>query len=231
MSNLLLKYIKRGIEEAQKDKQKQFVLKPVITISREFGCPSHDIAKLLVEKINEGVQNPEDKWKWVSKEILEQSALELNIDPSKIEYVFNNQQRSLADEIIAALSSKYYKSDKKIRTTIKEIIDAIAMQGNVVIVGRGGVAITREHPKSLHIRLDAPINWRITRTAQRHGLSDQAAKKKVVDTDKNRMALINDFLGYASDHTIFDVILNCKYLSEEEVVQTIISMAKHKKMI
>ena len=52
----------------------------------------------------------------------------------------------------------YYKSDLKIRTTIAKVIRKFANEGNAIIVGRGGVAITRDIPLSLHIFLEAPWN-------------------------------------------------------------------------
>ena len=55
---------------------------PVICISREVGCGAVNIAKLLASELNK--QSLVKKWKVLSKEILQQSARELNMDPYKL---------------------------------------------------------------------------------------------------------------------------------------------------
>ena len=39
----------------------------------------------------------------------------------------------------------------------------IAKTGYVIIVGRGGVAFANDNPASLHIKLTAPVEWRVER--------------------------------------------------------------------
>ena len=89
------------------------------------------------------------EWKWLNKQILEESAKALNVSPSKIKYIFQSQRKTMLDEIVGALSTRYYKSDKKMRNTIIEVIRSIAKKGDVIIVGRGGVAFSDDNPDSL----------------------------------------------------------------------------------
>ncbi|MBI9037528.1 MAG: hypothetical protein JEY97_05285 [Bacteroidales bacterium] len=68
-----------------------------------------------------------------------ESAKELELNPAKIEYVFLSQQKSAIDEFVSAMTKKYFKSDKAIRKTIINVIRSILNDGDVVIVGRGGI--------------------------------------------------------------------------------------------
>lgn len=231
MTNVLLEYIRKGHNEAQKEKQ-AYKPKPIITISREYGCPSAETAGLLCEKINhELFSKNAPAWRWVNKEVLEKSSSELNLEPEKIEYIFDNEQRSAVDEILAAFSNKYYKSDRKIRKTIQEVIETIAYQGNAIIVGRGGVAITRDHPNALHIRLSAPLEWRTERISKKYSLTEKEAKKRILDLDKKRLAFIGSFLKQEIDYSLFDLVINCKTFEPNEASALIFDLMHKRKMI
>jgi len=206
---------------------------PVVTIAREFGCPSKKVAEKLASRLTE-INSPVAKkleWRWISKEILDESARQLNMDPEEIQYVFRYEQRGVFDDILSSYSKKYYKSDRKIRNTIARVIRNIASEGNVIIVGRGGVAITREIEKSLHIQLEAPIGWRALRISEKFCLTLEEATKYARDIDIKRRAFREYFHGKGSDYSRFDVIFNAMTLSVDEIVEGTIAMLKLRKII
>jgi cytidylate kinase len=198
---------------------------PVITISRLYGCPAKKVAKQLSEELTnkmmvKGYKNIQ--WKIITKEIISEAARELELDPSNIKYVFDNEQKGFIDDIFSAQLNKYYKSNRKIRNTISKVIQTIACEGYAIIVGRGGVAITRDIPKSLHISLEAPIAWRATRVSEKHELSLEEAVKYAKDIDKKRQAFRETFQGKNTDYTEFDLTFNCMTLSVDEIVKIIV---------
>jgi len=206
---------------------------PVVTIAREFGCPSKKMAAKLASRLTE-INSPLAKkleWRWISKEILDESARQLNMDPAEIQYVFRYEKRGVFDDILSSYSKKYYKSDRKIRNTIARVIRNIASEGNVIIVGRGGVAITREIEKSLHIHLEAPIGWRALRISEKFCLTQEEATKYARDIDNKRKAFRDYFHGKGSDYSRFDVVFNAMTLTIDEIVEGTIAMLKLRKMI
>jgi cytidylate kinase len=207
---------------------------PVITISRQYGCPAKRIARILVEQFNEKMLVKASRkipWRMISKEILSESAKELEVDPSKIKYVFDYEQKGVIEELVSAHQNKYYKSDRKIRSTIGKVIRNIGIEGNVVIVGRGGVAITRDIANSLHINLEAPLEWRVLRTSEKLCLSQEEAKKCALSIDKKRKQFRDYFEGKNSDYTMFDLTFNCMTLSVDEIVKIIIKTAELRNFI
>ena len=207
---------------------------PVITISRQHGCPAKTVAKLLSEEltnklITHGIKNV--SWRYVTKEIISESAKELNVEPSKIKYVFDYEQKGIIDDILSAQSNKYYKSDKRIRNTIGKVIRNMASEGNIVIVGRGGVAITRDIPQSLHINLEAPLEWRVLRTSEKYCVSLEEAEKMTLDVDKKRRQFREYFGGRGTDYQWFDITFNCMTLSVEEIVRIIVKAVEVRKLI
>ncbi len=59
---------------------------PVITISRELGCPAKTLACSLAKKLDQEKtkKSKEQPWRWISKEILDESAKQLNVDRKAI---------------------------------------------------------------------------------------------------------------------------------------------------
>ncbi len=206
---------------------------PVITISRELGCPAKKIASGLVEKLNNSniKFSKNTPWKWISKEIMEESAKELGVDLAEIQYVFDYKTHGVLEDLLLTYSKKFYKPDRKIRNTIAKVIRNFADEGNAVIVGRGGVAITRDIPKSLHINLEAPLEWRALRTSIKHNLSIEDARKYCIDIDKKREQFRDYFQGKGTDYTRVDLTFNCMNLETEEVIDIIISTLKIRKII
>jgi cytidylate kinase len=206
---------------------------PAVTVSREYGCPSREVCDMLhfVLCEIEGMLPNQKNWRVIDKEILDVAAKELELDPSKIEYIFRAEKKSVTEDIISSMNRRYYKSDRKIRTTIKEVIRTIAERGQVIILGRAGVAITRDMVNSLHVRLEAPLKWRAERMAAKYSLDYKAAEKNCIDMDARRTHLISDFIGHPIDHTLWDLSLNCNRLSIDEMVQIIVDVMRIRNMI
>ena len=206
---------------------------PVITIARESACPAKKIADRLVSKLDKikVSKAKEIPWRWINKEILSESAKELNLDPAEIEYVFKFEKKNLFDEILNSQSRKYYKSDRKIRKTIANVIRNIASEGNVIIIGRGGVAITHDMERSLHVMLEAPLEWRTARNSQKYCITEKEATKLSLAIDKQRVEFRDYFHGGGSDYTRFDVRYNCMTLSVDEIADSIINLARTRNFI
>ncbi len=226
----LIKYMSERLkDDAFKEKEPG----PVITISREFGCPARRIAQKLAEALTRKmyVKGANIDWRYITKEIMSESAKELDLDPSKIQYVFEFRQKGLIDDILTAQSTKYYKSDRKIRNTIARVVRSMGCEGHVVIVGKGGVAITHDILKSLHVNLEAPLEWRVLRVSANFNMEPEEAEKYALYVDKKRKQFRDFFEGKNTDYTRFDMTFNCMTLSIDEIVNIIVKAAEVRKLI
>ncbi len=206
---------------------------PVVTISREFGCPAKIISDLLANQLNELQEHKteQDTWQVISKEILDDSARELKTEGSKIEYVFNYEKKSLIDEFLESLSAKYYHSDWKIRDTIKNVIRGFGVNGHSIIIGRAAAQINRDIEKSLHIRLVARFDWRVNNFANSHNITPKEAVKKIKELDENREKLIKAFATEGNCIQCYDVYYSTEYLTNEQIVSSIVQLMQLKKLI
>jgi cytidylate kinase len=200
-----------------------------ITISREYGCSAMGIAKRLVDRIN--TQNGQQKpWTWVSKEILEKSTDELQTDYKKIGHIFDGKKRNIHE------TSKYYiksydVSDNKIINAVKDIIQGLAFDGNVVIVGRGGAMVTRHFPKAVHVKLHAPLDFRINRIAENLRISIDKAYTKLMDIDEKRNSFLTFFLEGKNENDYYDLMINRADFDDDEIVDLILNTAELKGVI
>lgn len=198
-----------------------------ITISRQTGCNGTGIAIDLVKALKaQGVT-----WTFMNKEVLEEAAHKLRIDPSKIQYVFENKKKSHVDEVLSALSSKYYKSDKTVRKTITEVIRHYAIDGNIIVVGRAGVATTSDLQGGLHIRFTAPYEWRLNALKKRSEFKNEDVAAFIKKHDVKKRMLIEDFCGKDLSEIQFDLSFNCAAFTRQQIISMIIDAMKWKKMI
>jgi cytidylate kinase len=206
---------------------------PVITISRQTGCGASSIGWAICEELNK--RKPQGKkegnWNLVSREILQKSAEALNLDPKALIQVINDKDRSIMDQIIEALSSHNHKSDQKILKTIQDVIGQFGTNGNVVIVGRGGASFCSHIKRSLHVRLEAPEEWRINSIAQKLDFSKTFASDYVRKHDAERELLVTKCFGKKPDNSVYDVELNRSRFTEKEITNAIINLAEIKGLL
>ena len=106
MDNLLFQYMQnRFLERQEIERCGPY---PFVTISREFGCPSKVIAQMLTETLNKKQARAKTpKWIAVNKEIVEESARKLELEPAKLKHIFNAEEKGIMDDVLASFSSNY----------------------------------------------------------------------------------------------------------------------------
>ena len=101
-----------------------------------------------------------------------------------------------------------------------------AEQGNCIIVGRAGCIIAKDIHLSMHIRIIAPFDYRVDAVQAKHKLDLDDAYDLVIETDKKRDIFMKFFKGNKPDSEVFDLILNKSKLSDEEIINIIVKLAK-----
>ncbi|GAB4325870.1 MAG: cytidylate kinase-like family protein [Bacteroidales bacterium] len=232
-SNLLQEYFNKVMQSKEQGRCADETTAPYISISRDFGAMANPVASKLAKELTRKCRqkNIPATWNWLNREILEESSKALDLPPSQIEYIFRSRKKTMMDEVVAALQTRYYKNDRVIRKTVRQVLCNVCRRGHVIIVGRGGVAFAAENPDSLHIKLTAPLDWRIRRVSKNYGLTADEARDYINRIDRERKGLIDDFLGYKSDISVFDLVFNRATLSEDEIISIIINLAAKKGLI
>jgi cytidylate kinase len=79
----------------------------------------------------------------------------------------------------------------------RQVMQELAAQGNVIIIGRGGHLLLRGYPSALHIRLIAGMPYRIKRVMEIRWINEQPAKEVISKNDNNAM-LFNRHIFHAN---------------------------------
>jgi hypothetical protein len=77
---------------------------------------------------------------------------------------------------------------------LAQYIIRIALDGNAIIVGRGGAVLTQHLPHCFHFRLEAPLEYRIRSIQERLGITYNEAKNIEVENQKMRERFIEGLL-------------------------------------
>ncbi|MFA9388432.1 MAG: AAA family ATPase [Prolixibacteraceae bacterium] len=210
---------------------------PVITISRECGCSSHNIA-IKLAKILSGYSFHTDRkhnveWIWVNKEVIEKAAVELNMSPEMIKGVFLKEARQSLHEVTTAFSMDkvYDAEDQQVIDTLSDVIRQLAIKGNCIIVGRGSNILANDIQSKLRIKLQAPFDWRVNRIREKSSMSISEAQDYVLEIDRQRDLMVEHIAGRKLDNNDFDLIFNCAGFNDAQVVETILHALKSKRLI
>lgn len=220
MGNILLDYMSK---RAKKMNKRDNAHNPIITISREYGCFATETAQNLASVLTEKTKV---KWSFVTKEILEESAKELQVSKHEIAHLFGADEKSFLGDLILSFSKSKYASDSNIKNTIQAVVRKYAESGNTIIVGRAGCVIAKDIPDSMHIKLVAPFLERVKRIQEKYKLNEDEARKKVIYTDDKRHKFMSFFKGDIPDSELFDLVLNNYKLSEREIIDVVMKLMK-----
>ena len=210
---------------------------PVVTISRQTGCSAQRIA-IKLSKILTGYSymsdtKTEKEWRWVDKDVFREAVEEMK---RELEQMGSLHQQEIIDHlntVAKAFSQEkmYDIHDDLLIDTLKSIICKLASDGRYIIVGRSAGVILKEIPNKLSVRLEAPLEWRINRVMQLRNISHKKAEEYVISTDKQRDTFIEKMNGRKAENTDFDIIFNYATLLDDQIIDAIVNLLKHKKII
>lgn len=206
---------------------------PFVTLSRQLGCEGDKLAEALINKIHDRQQGLDQRpeWKYLNKEIIENSAIELKLSPDRVKERVVEHGMSVVGNMFSGFGGPSQLPDDKIIKTVKELIIDYAQNGHTIIVGRGGASITQKFPNSLHIKLVAPLEWRIGVMMKRLDLTRTQAINMIEDVENKRKLWAEHLSDLPYNDDLYDLILNCRKLNTEEMVNVIVEVLQDRHMI
>ena len=227
MSNALLEYLNKRLGEQKVYSNSTKIPGPLITISRQVGCNGVKLANKLAEDLNR--KTTDSPWKVLSKEIFYQSAKELNMNPDEVRRIFKFDSYTF-NEILYAFGTKKYKSDKKVIRTVTEVIHSFAEEGFCIIVGRAAHIIAHDIKNALHLRLVAPLEYRIKTIMGNNCLNREEAIDFIKKVEKERAAYRRAIRTESLESECFDICINRISFQDQETIE-LIELAADKKKI
>ncbi|HWQ83632.1 MAG TPA: cytidylate kinase-like family protein [Anaerolineales bacterium] len=100
---------------------------------------------------------------------------------------------------------------------LARLVHEEADRGACIIIGRAGQAILKSAPRSLHVRITAPLELRVARVAARLGIPAEAAHEQIKATDRSRSYYVRRYYHIRwDDPNEYDLVLNTGRLSASQ---------------
>ena len=205
----------------------------IITISRQFGAGGSEVARRVAEALG---------WRVVDNEMVDEVARRAGLAPEEVARkeerapgFLERLTRALARSVPELFSGAGEKvpepEEARIVRVTERVVAEVAAAGRAVMVGRAGAAVLSaggEHD-AVHIKLVAPVQFRVTAAMQRLGIDRAAATTLLQETDANRARYVKqNYQRDWDDATSYHMVLNTGSLGLEETTRVIVEYAKRR---
>jgi cytidylate kinase len=195
--------------------------RPVVTLFESYGCGADEIGPRVAEAL--GVAYHAQAF---SSDQLEDPAgtVEEGSPLSRVYAALGASYVGLEGPAVAMAQRDNYEL---VLENTRWVMDAAG--AGAVIVGRNGALILAKRPGALHVRLDAPVDWRIGRAAEAGGIGRDRAARRQRHEDDFRAQISLQLYGWdPHEPTRYDVVLNPATLDVPTCVDVIVHASRVK---
>jgi cytidylate kinase len=203
-------------------------VEPFVTLSREPGAGAWTLAHPLTEALNRECSGGERPWTCWDRELVEKVAADHHIAQQLVDSL--EDAHSWLSDFLSSLStsdSPEVADEARVFGKVASTIRALASAGRVVIVGRGGVFLTRHMPGGVHVRLVAPLEKRVANMAAYLSVSREQAAARVREMTKARDAFYRRYWPQEPLRPeLFTATLNTAALAPQTVIRVIVELVR-----
>ncbi len=200
---------------------------PFITISRETGAGAHSLAnQLLVDMAREPAPL------FSGWQIFDAAFCARLLQDNKIQASLDMLQREVTcnpwEETVYELMGGRTASDQVFSKTI-QAMKFLAQLGKLIVIGRGGACATAHMLRGIHVRLVAPVPFRIRRLKERLNAPEANVKRLLEDYDMERAKFVRAHFGQdVRDPLLYHAVWNTERASMPEISTSLLEMAKER---
>ena len=200
----------------------------VLAISRQFGAGGWTMGKAIADQLG---------YKFVSSRIINEMAEEANVSVEWIKgvekhagdwlmrYVTNMVNSSFIDRKVG--ESKTDFDEKKYVSFLEKIVNRIADEDNVVILGRGSQFILQDRSDVFQLLIVADLEDRITFLEKIWNISRKEAEKAIQTREKRRDAFLKYFeQGHPNSLNLYHLIINTSKMDIDQAEDLITYLVK-----
>jgi hypothetical protein len=179
---------------------------PFVTISRQYGCEGAALAHRLVEVLNERCRGS-IPWVCYDHELLNKIASEAPLHHEVVESIESRRRNKMSTLFDTILDRK--ATDSAPMRKLAEVVRSLAIYGRAVLLGRGSYLVTQDLKTGLHVRLIAPVDWRVVKiTATREVTQTEAIEIVMEGEDKRNNYMRAHFVQHGDEVINPDLIID-----------------------
>ena len=188
---------------------------PIVTLSREAGAGAGTVAMLLAELLNARQEKGTPPWTVFDKNLVEK-ALEDHSLPGEVKRFMPEDVSPLMTDTVEELLGLHPSAWTLVQHTTETIL-RLAHLGNVILIGRGANIITANMPRTVHVRLVAPVDARARHLSKHQGLTHKEALDYIQHHDRARSRYVQRYFDAAiDDPAIYTMVLNTARLTFQD---------------
>jgi cytidylate kinase len=190
--------------------------RPVITVSRQHGARGGDVARAVAGRLG---------LSFYDREIMASIAQEAHLSERLVRPLDEKDDRTWLSDLLGSLITEGHLSPYDYVQHLTSVVDAIARRGGAVILGRGAHLILKPG-RALRVLVIAPEAARVAAIADREGIDEAAARRRVAEVELERKAFLTRcFHVQFADPASFDIQVNTGVLGVEGAVAAICTAA------
>src|SRR5215469_9640809 len=183
----------------------------VITVSREYGAGGGEVARRLAEALG---------WELLDRELLHRAAAVEHVPDAELERL-DEKALSMADRL------RLHPPHQRYMHGLTEAARQAAARGQVVLVGRGTRQLLGDMPNAFHLRLVAPLDWRVQRMALREGWTMEQARARCLEVDRSRDRFTRYFFGPdALRPEQYDLVANSDRVPLDDIAACVLDLTR-----
>ena len=198
----------------------------VITISRDLASGGRKLGRMVAKKLN---------YQYVDKSLFQKIAEDLNVSQRTLES-FEKSREYRISNIFSGLFSKSYierivghdktvVEEREYQNSLKNLIQNVALEDNVVIIGRAAYFFLKDMKNCYRFHLVASMDWRKRFAVDELGIPAKRAVEIIEKSDKNHHWFKRSICGEKfEDPSFFHLTINMDHISFEKVSDIILSL-------
>lgn len=205
---------------------------PLITVTRQYGSGGSEIARRVAAALG---------WTVIDNEFVEEVARRAGLPPEQVAArderapgLLERLARALAvsspEMFVTAEGVPHVADDEAdVLAITQRIITEAAVEGHVVLVGRGAQAMLAQRPEALHLYVVASKTWRMRVAIDRLGVAAGDVERVLEETDRQRDRYVKEHYGRTrADATNYDLVLNAERLTVEGAAAMVVAEVKRR---
>ena len=216
------RYLETHTKETQesKEKKQKRVAGPCISISRQAGAGSREVAGILINILEKQDKKKNTEWVLFDKNLIEK-VIEDHRLPAYISKFLEEERHSEIQSLMTEYLAGTPGSWSLVQKTSQTIFN-LAEMGNSIIIGRGGNIVTSKLNNVFHVRLVASLDDRIKHVQDYYSLrKDEAINFIEKDDIARKKYLLTNFNKNIDDPSIYHLVINTSLINYKTAAEII----------
>jgi cytidylate kinase len=185
-------------EAVSPDEDVEKPLHPVICLSRDLGSGAREVARELCQRLG---------YELFGSDLIDQVARDLKVQRRLIDSLDERGRGELNLLLESFLHGREIETGDYLNS-LTRVVQTLALQGGVVILGRGASFILGRQ-SALNVKITAPPAERIARLMRYDQIGEDEARRKIEDSDRNRRRFVRHYFRADLDDPLnYDLTIN-----------------------